>query len=171
MSNAVMYGLYVSAANIILSLIMHFTGMWKGDMGWVGILYYVFVAIGIVMAIKDRRDNENGGTIRFGQAFSTGFTVVIIAAVIAAIYYYVYATLINPELADHIRQSMEAGMAEQRAKMTEEQFEQTMKYSMMMSEPPMMAIWQFLGTLIVGSIITAISAAILKKNPEPQVMI
>jgi hypothetical protein len=171
MSNAVMYGLYVAAANIILSLILHFTGAWKGDLGqYVGIIYYVFLAIGLVMAIKDRRDNENGGTIRFGQAFSTGFTVVIVAAVCSAIYFYVYAAMINPELTEHIKQQMEAGMAEKKAQMTEEQFEQTMKYSTMMATPGMMALWQFLGTLIVGSIITAIAGAILKKNPEPQVM-
>jgi hypothetical protein len=54
--------------------------------------------------------------------------------------------------------------------MTDEQYEQTLKYSVMMAEPSMMAIWQFLGTLLVGSVITAIAGAILKKNPEPQVM-
>lgn len=165
-----MYGLYVTAANIILSLIMYFTGMWKSETAWVGYLSFIFLIIGIVMAIKDRRDNENGGEIRFGQAFSTGFTVVLIAAITGAVFYYVYAAFINPELVDHIKEGMEKGMAEQQSKMSAEEFEQAKKYSFMMVEPPMMAIWQLLISLLLGSVVSAICASILKREPKPRVM-
>ena len=170
MSNAVMYGLYVTAANIILSLIMLFTGLWKTDAAWIGYLSFVFLIVAIVMAIKDRRDNDNGGEIRFGQAFSTGFTVVLIAAITGAIFYYVYAAFINPEPVDHIKQGMEEGMAAQQSEMSAEEFEQAKKYSFMMVEPPMMAIWQLLMSLLLGSVVSAICASILKREPKPQVM-
>jgi hypothetical protein len=165
-----MYGLYVTAANIILTLIMYFTGLWKSAPA-VGYLSLVFLVLGVVMAIKDRRDNVNPGEIRFGQAFSTGFTVVIVAALTGAIFFYVYANYINPDLETYMTEQMQQGMEEQRGKMSDEEFAQAQKYSGMMSSPVTMAITQVLMSLLLGSVISAICAAILKREPKPQIMI
>jgi hypothetical protein len=164
-----MYGLYVTAANIILTLIMYFTGLWKSAPA-VGYLSFIFMVLAIVMAIKDRRDNVNPGEIRFGQAFSTGFTVVIVAAITGAIFFYIYANYINPELETYMTEQMHQGMEEQRGSMTDEEFEQAKKFSGMMSSPVTMAITQVLMVLLLGSVISAICAAILKRDPKPQVM-
>lgn len=169
MSTAFMYGLYVAAANILLSLIMHFLGLWSTDTMWIGYVAFIFLTIGIVMAIKERRDNENGGDIRFGQAFSTGFTVVLISAIIGALFYYIYAEFINPDMVTQIKEGMEKGLAEQQSKMTEQEYEQTREMTLMFADPAWTAIWQLLASLLIGSVITVISAAILRKNPQPQV--
>ncbi|HET6513205.1 MAG TPA: DUF4199 domain-containing protein [Candidatus Kapabacteria bacterium] len=169
MSNAVMYGLYVTAANIVLTLIMYFTGLWKSAPA-IGYIAFIFLIIAIVMAIKDRRDNENGGEIRFGQAFSTGFTVVLITAILGAIFFFVYTQYINTEFEPYMAEQMEIGMAEQKANMSEAEFEQAKSMAGMMSSPAMMAISQILMSLILGSIVSAICAAILKRDPRPQVM-
>lgn len=164
-----MFGLYVTAANIILTLIMFFTGTWKST-PWLAYLSLIFMVIGIVMAIKDRRDVENGGEIRFGQAFSTGFTVVLVAAITGTIFFFVYSSYINPESATYMKEQMEQGMAEQQKQMTEAEFEQAKEFSGMMANPATMAITQFLMSLLLGSVLTAIIAAFLKKEPRPMVM-
>lgn len=165
-----MYGLYVTAANIILTLIMYFTGLWRSAPA-IGYLSFIFLVLAIVMAIKDRRDNINPGEIRFSQAFSTGFTVVLVAAITGAIFFYVYANFINPELETYMTEQMHQGMEEQRGNMTDEEFEQAKEFSGMMSSPVTMAITQVLMSLLLGSVISAICAAILKRDPKPQVMI
>lgn len=169
MSTALMYGLYVTAANIVLTLIMHFAGLWKPETMWIGYIAFIFLIVGIVMAIKDRRDNENGGDIRFGQGFSTGFTVVIVSAIIGALFFYVYAEMINPEMMEKIREGMEQGLAAQESTMSAEQFEATREMTLMFAKPAIMAAWQLLGNLLIGAVLSAIIAAILKRTPQPQV--
>lgn len=169
MGTALMYGLYVSAANILLSLIMHFAGLWGPDTMWIGYLAFVFLTIGMVMAIKDRRDNENGGDIRFGQAFSTGFTVVLVSAIVGALFFYVYAEFINPDMMTKIREGMEQGLAAKQGSMSEAEYEQAREMTLAFADPAWMAIWQLLGSFLIGSVITVIVAAILKRNPQPQV--
>lgn len=171
MNTALMYGLYVTAANIVFNLIMYFTGAWKSESyGWLGFLTVVFLAIGIVFAMRERKREEFDGYLRYAQGFSTGLTVSIVAGLLGAIFYYVYLNYINPEVVDFMREQMEKGMAEQQREMSSEQFEQAKDMGELFMTPSMQAIWTFVTTLVVGSIISLIAAAFLKRNPEPQVM-
>lgn len=170
MNTALTYGLYVAAANIVYYLIMYFTGAWKSEeMAWLGFLTIIFLAVGIYMAVKERKQEEWDGFMRFGQGFSTGLTVAVVAGIVGAIFYFVYLSYINPEIVDFMKDQMAKGMAEQEKQMTAEEFERAKEMGGIFIEPGMQAVWTFVVTIIVGSIISTIVSAIMKRNPEPTV--
>ena len=122
-----------------------------------------FIAFIILAQIEYRQ--VLGGSITFGQAFSTGFRVALFAGILGAIFMFIYVSYINP---DFITQAMEAQRAKMAEKgMTDEQIEQGMKMSSKVMGPAMISFFAAVGSAISGAIISLITAAIVKKDPPP----
>jgi len=157
MGSAVIYGLYVSAATIVLSLIEYFTGLWsQPSAGWLGLLSVAFLLFGILFCIQDRKKNEFNGSATYGQGFASGMLVSLVAGVVAAIFMYVYASFINPELIDFIRSKAEQGMREN--KMTQDQIDQAMKITKIWISVGGQVLQAFVGTILIGLILSLIIA-------------
>jgi lysylphosphatidylglycerol synthetase-like protein (DUF2156 family) len=159
-----MYGLYLSAGYILFSLITHFTDTWRGAMLWGFPVLLIMMIVAVVMAIKDRRRESEDGSLRFTQGFSTGFTVVLISAVLISLYSLVYSEYINPDFDKAVKEFQVSWMPES----VPQEAKDEILYAE--SDPLMDGIGQILGLMIMGGIITAICAAALKRNPAPKVM-
>jgi hypothetical protein len=167
MGTAFIYGLYVSAAIIVLSLIGYFTGMWQSD-AWniVNYLWMVFLAVGIVFGLKDRKNNDLNGVMTYGQGLGTGVIISIVAGVVDAIFTYVYITIINPDFQDVMHQKMREGMAKQG--LSPEQMEQAAKIQAVWTSPLMICLFLIIATVFIGFILSLIIAAIMKSRDTDQ---
>jgi uncharacterized protein DUF4199 len=161
------YGLIAAATGIVISMITYLLGLDKSDMGeYIGYLNIIVMIFAMVMAIKEKREREQGGFIEFGQAFGTAFLTVLIAAAITSAYTYLYIAVINPGFRDYALQKQVAKMEEKG--MAQDQIDTAMHYTEKFMSPVMMSVFTFLGGLVVGAIIALIVAAIMRKsNPNP----
>jgi hypothetical protein len=164
MNTGVTYGIYVAAASIALSLIFNLTGAdFEGAFG--SIVYYatslIIPAAGIFLAVKERKVSELEGVISFGKSFSTGMTVVVISALIFAVYNYVYLSFIDPEMVDKIIEMSERRIRENPDMSDADKTTQINMMSPWMT-PPLMALWGFAGSLFFGALISLVIAAILR---------
>ncbi len=162
MSSALYYGVIGGIALSIWSVISYMFNM-QESAGWLStaLSIIIFVAV-IAWATKSHRDNELNGSITFGKAFSVGFLTVLVMSVIGAIFTIIYLKFIDPGILVEAEQKMEAQMAERN--MSEEEMEQALKMGKMFIQPAAMAAMGFLFNLILGSVISLITAAIFQRE-------
>ena len=152
MSSALYYGVIGGIALSIWSVISYMFNM-QESAGWLStaLSIIIFVAV-IAWATKSHRDNELNGSITFGKAFSVGFLTVLVMSVIGAIFTIIYLKFIDPGILVEAEQKMEA------------QMEQALKMGKMFIQPAAMAAMGFLFNLILGSVISLITAAIFQRE-------
>jgi len=163
---AMRYGLIWGLISVLLGLVTHFTG--ANDPSSPNLLVSVglgIVSLGvsiamIVLAIKQHRDQELGGYISFGRAFTTGFWVVLVSLLISVIWTLVYTNFIAPELFSMdmlVEQWEEAGMSEA-------EIENAASMTGMFMTPVGVTAMAAIGGLIWGSILALIISAVMKKD-------
>jgi len=164
MNPSVKYGLLVSATGILISLLVFILGLDKSDAGqYLGWLNIPLMIIFMVMAIKEKRTGM-GGFIAFGPAFKTVAGMVVISAVVTALYTYLYFTAINPGMVDFIKEKQILQM-EGRG-MSDEEIDAAMQMSSKFMSPGVMTLFTLLGGIGLGLLVGAIVAAVAKK-PDP----
>ena len=117
----------------------------------------------IVLGTKARR-REIPATEEFGysRAFGAGLMVSVVAALCAVATSFAYVSFVNPEFTDVIVQAQVQKMEEKRV--PAEHIERAEKMIRTMSGPAVQAIMGCVGTLVFGTIISLISAAVMKRE-------
>ena len=165
MKPSLQYGLIYAGINIGLSLLAFGLGVEKDQTvqtasGWI---YYALPVVIIFMGIRAQREVLYG-FISFGKAFSTGFIISLIGSILITLYTYLYFTILNPGMIDYIKLKQEEEMLARG--MTDSQVEAISSQMEMWWSPGMMSLFLIIGGILLGTIISLISAAILKKeNP------
>jgi len=101
-NNAVKFGLFLAAFNIILSLVYYvlevemFTFSFIAGNLFIGLLFIISF---FLFGIKNYREKGLNGKITFGQAFLQGLAIGIIGYLIISIYNYVFNAYIAPDYA------------------------------------------------------------------------
>jgi hypothetical protein len=121
----------------------------------------------LYVGIKAQRETMGNGYITFGSAFGTGFKMTLIASVISAVNSYLYFTVINPGMATFIKMQQEEELMERG--MSDEQVAQISASMDMWLSPPVMALFALGGMILLGTVISLIVSAILKKE-DPSAM-
>jgi len=170
MKAQVKYGLIYGGIAIGLSLLLFGLGMEK-DEGVQKITNFINVAIPAViifLGIREKRDVEGHGFLSFGKGFSTGFTIALIGGLVTTIYTYLYFAVLNPGMITYIRMKQEEELIKRG--MSDSDVEKMASSMETWSSPGMMALFIFVGALLLGLVISLISAAILKKeNPAEEI--
>ncbi len=170
MSNTVKYGLFYGILPAVLMLIIYALGM-NREMSvqnytqWISLAIYCAV---LFLGIRAERDDVLGGYIKFGKAFGTGFKIVLIGTVIGTLMSLLYFIVIDPGYRDHLILLQEQKMIDSGT--PPEQIEASMPYVEKFMTLPMMMVFSVVGSLLIGSVITLISSAILKKE-DPNEMV
>ena len=166
---AMRYGMFWGLAAILLGLVSYLLG-WTDPGNSSGGMISGIVSFGLsiamlVLAIKHHRDNELGGYITFGRGFKTGFLTALFYGIIATIWTVIFINFIATDMIE----VMQAAMYEQWESqgLTEEQIEQVEGFAMMFATKKFMIAASFGGALIMGSILSLIISAIMKKD-HPQ---
>ena len=170
MNNSVKYGLMYGLLPAVVMLIIYGLGM-NRDMEvqsytrWISIAIYCAV---IFIGIRAERDDVLGGFIKFGKAYSTGFKMVMIGSVIGIAMTYLYFGVIDPGYREFLILQQEQELLDR--DMSPEQIDAALPQLEKFMTIPMMLMFGLISSLLLGAVITLISAAILKKE-DPNEMI
>ncbi|MBU8891624.1 MAG: DUF4199 domain-containing protein [Bacteroidales bacterium] len=156
-------GLMLGLALIIYSVLLYIFDLnLNKSLGYVS---YIIILAGLIFWTKSYRDNNMNGFITYGQALGFGTMIVIVAAVLSAIYTYLFVTVIDPDIIDKILAISEEEMLKKG--MSDDQVEMAQSFSKKFMSPVVMSISGFIGTSILGFILSLITSAFLKKEGDP----
>lgn len=164
------YGLIYSGVGIGTSLLLFGLGMEKDEVVQ-KVLNFVNIAIPAVvifLGIRVARAQEGNGFITFGTGFSTGIIITVIGGLITTLYTYLYFKILNPGMITYIKMKQEEEMIKRG--MTDSEVELMADTMEFWANPGMMSAFVLIGIILLGLVITLISAAILKKeNPADEI--
>ena len=157
------YGGIAAMIGIAIGLIMYMADMVDPSDSTISSIVQLLVFVGaIVLAIKEHREDDLGGYISFGRAFTVGILTTLFLAVINAIWTYIFMGFIAPDMVDMIMEAQMQAMAD--SGMGEDEIEQAMEITKGFMSPGMISVMSIFGSLFMGAIISLIVAAIMKKN-------
>tara|TARA_B110000908_G_C9988042_1_gene328483 strand:+ start:60 stop:572 length:513 start_codon:yes stop_codon:yes gene_type:complete len=157
------WGLIGGTATIILGLLSYLLAMSDSKiMQYAGVVLMLAV---IVLGLFEYRDKLGGGFASFGELFKIGLMIGLIISVVSVIWSYIYMNFIDPELMGRILLKTEIEL-ESRA-MSDQDVKIAMEYTKKFMQPTYMAVVSLASTLFMSSIISVISALVIKNNkPE-----
>ena len=165
MVTTILFGLYSAAVAIAITLIGYFTGLDKNSVfNWLPYISLPFFIFFLWRAMEERKHEDYGGTISYGQCLGTGVLVGIFAGIAVGIFMYVYSTAINPGMIDTIVQKQADAMRARN--MTPDQIQRAQSYSKMFTSPPVMAAWSLLGDIFMATIFSLIIAMFARTKPD-----
>jgi hypothetical protein len=156
------YGLLTGLVSVIISF-----GIYALEMDQNPVVRFVTLAVlvvGIILAMRNFKA-QNGGFMSYGQGLGVGVTVSSVVGVLSAAFTYVYTTFVDPELMTRIMDKARVDM--ETKGMSEVQIDQAMAFSAKFMTGPVMLLFTFLGSIIIGLLISLIAAAFVK-NPQPE---
>ncbi|RZJ94197.1 MAG: DUF4199 domain-containing protein [Hymenobacter sp.] len=156
------YGLLTGLVSIIISFVLNMTQLEQSPAKW---LTVVVLIVGIILAQKNFRQ-ANGEFMSYGQAVGVGMVLTAVSSALGAVFSYIYVTLIDPEMPTRILEKGRADL-EARGGMSDAQIDQAMHWTAMFVQGPALAGIALVGGLLMGLVISLITAAILK-NPKPE---
>lgn len=126
---------------------------------------YGIIIAGLYLAIKSFRDQEQGGYITYGRALGAGTLTSVFAGIITSFFTFLLYTLIDPGLIDKTYLIMEQAYYD--AGMSDNQIEAAMSIAKRFTNPVMMMVLGFLGSVLMGFIFSLILSIFLKKEADP----
>lgn len=126
----------------------------------------------IFVAVKNYRDKYNNGTVTFGKAFMIGLYVTLIASTIYVLVWLVIYYGFMPDFMDKyadfmITKSKTNGASKQEI---DQQIANMASYKQMYKNPAFVILLTYAEILPVGLIIAIISALILKRKPNNNIL-
>lgn len=119
--------------------------------------YIPYIAF-MLIAQKEYKE-QLGGFMTFGEGFMTGFKYTAITAILISLFTYIYFTILSPQV---FQQIVDASRAKLEAKggLSEDQINTALSFT----TAGFISIIALIGSLIMGTIIALIGAAIFKKE-------
>lgn len=160
------YALVLTIAGAALNLLLYFTGYQTEKLAvgqhlnWLGFLIMVVV---LVLGIKAVREEAPDKALSFGQGVGTGVQISLMSGLMSAVYNFIHFKFINTEFVDY-QMELVRGKWEQ-AGMSAAQMEKAEGIARAMMGPVSQAIWTPLMALIIGTIVSLVAAAFLKRQP------
>jgi uncharacterized membrane protein (DUF485 family) len=122
------------------------------------------MGLGIYLSIIAFRDKHLDGTITYGKAFSAGFYTGLIASIIGSIFTVIYVQYIDTELIANILILAEEGMLESNPDMTNEQIDQALSITEMITSPIMMGVMGFILNVLLSAALSLFIAIFAKRE-------
>jgi hypothetical protein len=164
LKNAITFGVIIGLVLVVYSVILYIADLTFNKS--LGYLQYVFLIIGIFVAVKTYRDKVLGGYISYGKALGFSVLTVVFVGIITISFNYILLRFIDPGLVDK-------SMAVLQERLENSRFVSGDQIDMMLerSRKNMTALWTLpLGLLFftfVGFLISLVTSAIVKKDINP----
>lgn len=164
-AHAFRYGLYITAASIVLMLISYIFGLVNN--GFIGVLSWIVILVGLFLSAYKFREEKLNGFISYGSAFSVIFLTGLFYGILMAPYIMLHFGLIAPEVLDQMMYEVQKQIADT-GQVTQEQFDALRTYQENFTYTWWgMGIGKFLGGLLWGVIGGLLLSLIIKKeNPN-----
>ncbi|MFI5149191.1 MAG: DUF4199 domain-containing protein [Bacteroidia bacterium] len=160
MGNALIFGALTGVTLIILSGVLNLTNNPESKARYLG---YLLLGAGIVIGTLNYRDKSRGGYLSYGPCMGTGVLISVFAGVLASIYVFVYMSYINPNLVEEMLDKMRAQWETQG--LNSDQIATAEKWSRRFMTPGVMTAFTVLGYAIIGTLISLVSSAFIRKDP------
>lgn len=160
------YALVLTIAGAVLNLLLYFTGFQTEKLAvgqhlnWIG---FVIMVVVLVLGIKAVREEAPDKSLTFGKGVGTGVQISLLSGLMSAGYNFVHFKFINTEFVDYQMEIVRAKW--EAAGMSATQMEQAEGMARAMMGPVSQAIWTPLMALIIGTIVSLVAAAFLKRAP------
>ncbi|MFN5168895.1 MAG: DUF4199 domain-containing protein [Cyclobacteriaceae bacterium] len=161
-STGIRFGLISAVIGITLMVVF---SMAKIDSsGPVGYASYLIYAALVFLAHKHFKENGDG-FMSIGQGIGIGFWIGLISGLISGPFTFIYLKFVDSGMIDMAIEKQREGMLE--GGMDEAAIDQAMEMSSAFMGPGMFAVFAFIGSIIVYTIIAIlVSLFTQKKNPE-----
>ncbi len=157
---ALKWGLITGFAVVIFNLILYLIGeSYNNTLNWVA---YLILAISLFIAIKSYRDHELNGYLRVSNALGLGTVIALISGIVAAIYFLIYANVLDPGYMDEalrvarenaIERGVEGDTLEQQMKMVEK-----------FMTPGFILFFSLLWNVVVGFVLSIIAGLVFQNK-------
>lgn len=126
----------------------------------------IFVALSpVYFAIRHYRDEENGGTVSLGRGLVVGLLISIFVSLGSAVADAIYTTVIYPDfLTEYTAYTLDNLKAELPPAEFEVEKAKVMSQMETFGSPFMLALVMFVTVLIIGFIVSLISALVLSRK-------
>ena len=152
------YGLLTAIGLILLTLVIYFADLM--EVKWVNWIGYLVLVAGVALGTKAYRDEVRGGFISYGSALGFGTLSMFFAALISAVFTYLFYVLIAPDALEKLKVMAEIRALETNPNLTDQELDMVMRFV----SPTLMAITTVFSYTFFGFVISLITSAILKKN-------
>lgn len=160
------YGIIWGLLSIVLSVIAYVTDNHIERPMWLTIAGLAIMAGIIVYGLKAFK-SENEGYLSVSESLKVGLAISLIAAIIGAIYNYIFITVIEPEYVIQMLEFSSEQMVIQNPDMTQEQIDMAIGITEKMMTPTIMTAMGIIIPLFLGFITSLITGLIMKVNrPE-----
>jgi hypothetical protein len=156
-------GVVLGVASVIYSLVIYATGNHL-EPHWSGSIITGAIFIGAIFFGIKQYKTANGGFLTWGQGVKIGVGIAVLGGVIVVIYNYIFMNFIEPDFMSQMMEVQNQVLLDQG--MTEEQIEAANEMSQAFQSPGILAAIGIISYAIGGFIVSAITAAIMKKSEE-----
>lgn len=156
-------GLYLGITGVIVSLCLWASGKYF-ELQWVGTLVGLATTLlFIILGIKKFKES-NGGFMSWGEGLKIGMGIVMVSAVITVIYTLVLTNVIDPNLQAEGMAIQEQAWIDQG--LSSDQIESAKEMAEKFKSPTITSGVILIVAALIGFVISAITAAIMKKSEE-----
>jgi hypothetical protein len=160
--HAIQYGIFLSIALIILSLLFYVLDLHTER--WTGFISYGVLLIGIIYSIVTYRDKFMNGFISYGQSFSTGFLTGLFASIIISLFTGIFVAAMGEQYIETLLMQSEESILKSNPDITDDQLDIALKFSKKMMHPVWISILALLGFLVFSVIFSLIVSVFVKKE-------
>lgn len=157
------WGAITGIVLIIYSLILYVANQTFNQA--LGYLSYLLLLAGILLGSFAYRNKVLGGTISYGNAFLTGLLITLFAGILASFFSFILIRYIDPGMVEQAIVRTEEKLLEKG--LTEDQIEIAVERSKKFIGSPITVIVSLFFYALIGSILSLITAAIVKKEGTP----
>jgi uncharacterized membrane protein (DUF106 family) len=138
----------------------------------IAVIGFTIMIIFIVIGTKSYRDKVLGGTITFGNALLAGVLIVVFSTIISSFYTLIFNMFIDPEYMNKVYEAMKNWMYDFMNNMgvPDAQIEKSIDKieSQQANYTPLKGFFSSISSsVIVGFILSLITSAFIKKDPDP----
>ena len=162
MSTKFFYALVLTIATTVFQLLLFFTGLQTEHLATGQYVQWFGVAIDAVvlwLGIRAVRDEHPGGTLTYGRRVGAGVVISLYSGLMSAVYTYLHVKFINVNSAEYTIDMLRGKWAA--AGLGEPQMAQAEKMTRMMLAPGVQAMLVPVFTVIVGTLLSLIIAALI----------
>lgn len=153
------YGLPLGLLMIAITLIAFLLDIDKEK--WLGIVVFIIIELAIIYCIYDVKKSNNE-SISFGLAFRSAFYMCLAAIFISSVYFFIHVNFIDIHYAEMMSEVQRNEMIKNG--MSETSITKAMSISSKFNTPIVMTGIGFTVNLLVATILSAITASIMKRE-------
>lgn len=155
---ALQYGVLTAIGLIALTLIIYFADLQTER--WVAWIGYLILLAGLFLGTKAFRDEFNGGFISYGRSLGFGTLTIFFAAIISAVFVFIFYKFVAPDAMGPIKAAAEEQMLRANPNMSDQEYDMAMRFV----SPGFIAITTVFSYTFIGFVLSLIVSAFLKKN-------